>query len=65
MTFLVYVAGENVGEPEEPMETPITPVDDCMTQISWATRTNDGSTYLANGNNQVTFNALASYSSEV
>ena len=31
------------------METPSTPIGDCMTQISIATRTNDGSTYLANG----------------
>ncbi|NP_001028823.1 matrix metalloproteinase 14 precursor [Strongylocentrotus purpuratus] len=37
--------GENVGEPEN---TPSTPVDKCMTSITLATRTLDGSTYLGN-----------------
>ncbi|XP_030835862.1 matrix metalloproteinase-14 [Strongylocentrotus purpuratus] len=39
--------GEGNGQPEEP-DTPSTPLDNCMPQISWATRTRDGSAYFAN-----------------
>eukprot|EP00057_Strongylocentrotus_purpuratus_P032770 XP_788786.3 PREDICTED: matrix metalloproteinase-18 [Strongylocentrotus purpuratus] len=39
--------GEGNGQPEEP-DTPSTPLDNCMPQISLATRTEDGSAYFAN-----------------
>lgn len=45
---LFYFLGEGNGEPEE-RDTPSTPLDNCMPQISLATRTRDGSAYFANG----------------